>query len=286
MTSPIRIMQNATKRVADGFLAVAKHTPESHFGAPLGEVATELGGADFASSRNILVGTDPLTGKSRSFEIGDIESFPLADSSGKVIGVGFPTRQDENWVNWARADQRWSDRCYSTSEPVAVENPDGSRRLEFPEAKQAPWDSGEGQPPTYVFAHGTPDGEVAVRIPSESGETANILVDKPSFGRILAANRHYRQAIEENSRKTVAAGCYADSADAEAMASELWAAGIDTEVYAFKPATATLWWNDPTNSRVAGSWLSATTSHPSEQELLTDPITHYAPSVRKIDDSG
>ncbi|WP_040793420.1 hypothetical protein [Nocardia paucivorans] len=285
MTQPFRILQQATERLADKFLILAKNTPESHFGEPLREAASKLSGANLKARREFLTGIDPFTGTSRSFEIRHVESVPLADSNGKVIGVKFPAQQDnaDNWVRWARAERRTSDIAYSTKEPVVTPHPDGGgSRWELPEARQAPWASGDGQPPTYVFTHGNPDGERIVRELSDSGETSDIRVDGPTFGRILAANDHYRRAIEENSRITVDSTCYGDSS-AEGMTAELWKAGIDTEVYAFK--TTTYSWSIGSESHVDASTLSAITHSSAEEALLTDPITHYAPRDRKSADS-
>ncbi|MGW1737388.1 hypothetical protein ACWCPQ_01110 [Nocardia sp. NPDC001965] len=134
-----------------------------------------------------------------------------------------------------RADFRVSDTYYSTQELVITPKPDGSgHRWNLPDPVPAPWDNGEPGPPTYVFAHGTPEGKTMVRIRTDDGNTADLLVDGGSFGRILTANDHYRRAIDENSPTTVSSICYGD-ASANEMTAELWKAGIDTDVYAFNP---------------------------------------------------
>lgn len=285
MTQPFRILQQAAKRLADSLSAAAKHTPESRLGGPLGEAATKLTGAGLEARREFLTGIDLSTGTFRSFEVRHVESVPLTDSNEKVIGVCFPAQQDDahHWVRWARAERRISDSHYSTKETVITPHPDEGRvLLHFPGKTQAPWDSGQGRPPTYVIAHGSPDGETTVRIRPEGEEASTIVLDRgPAFGRILAANTHYRLSIEENSRKTVNTNCYGDSA-AEETAAELWKAGIDTDVYAFK--TKIQYWSYGKDPHIEVSTLAAVAHSPAEEALLTDPITHYAPPGRKIAD--
>lgn len=257
--------------------------PEHSAGEPLREVAAELVGKDGDAVPEILRGTDFRTGMSHSFEIGTVESVPLRDSNGKLIGVKFPAQHDnvDSWVRWANADERTSDRGYGVGVPIVTPNPNGNGvNWELPDSRDAPWDTG-GQPPTYVFAHGIPDGTVLIRASSADSTSTDFAVDGKNFGRILAANNHYRQAIEDNSQTTVSAICYGD-ASADQMTEQLWESGVDTDVFSFKVPTLN-WSVGPTQIKGEASTLSVTASNPSEEQHLADPITHRVPPRRTHD---
>ncbi|WP_280454488.1 hypothetical protein [Nocardia brasiliensis] len=105
-----------------------------------------------------------------SFEVGSVASVALPDADGKLIGVKFPSQQEtaDNWIRWAGADFRSSDRYYGIGiPPVTKVSEENQHRWELPEAEHAPWNTG-GQPPTYVFVHGTADGKGAIR--AEAGD--------------------------------------------------------------------------------------------------------------------
>ncbi|WP_280443395.1 hypothetical protein [Nocardia brasiliensis] len=266
--------------VANALVRVTKNMAESFPGEPLRESAKAFAGkdVDLASS---LTGINVGTGASHSFEISSIESVPLADAAGKIIGVKFPSQQDQtgNWVRWANADFRSSDRYFGVGEPVVTPAQDGDQvHWDLPEAKHAPWDTG-GPPPTYVFAHSTADGKVAVRSTSEDGTPTDVLVDGHTFGHVLAANNHYRQAIETNSRTTVSGICHGD-ASAQAMAEKLWESGIDTDVYSFKTG-AHSWSVGPSPTKADASTLSAVAYNPADEQHLADPITHRVPPATR-----
>lgn len=140
-----------------------------------------------------------------------------------------------------------------------------------------------GQPPTYLFGHGAPDGQVVIRTRSDDGTTADVLVDGQAFGLVLSADNHYRQAIEKNSRTTVSALCYGD-ASAEGMTERLWNAGIDTDVYSFKIGTID-WSPAPSPTEETVSTLTASADTPAEEKHLANPITHRVPPGRQTSDS-
>ncbi|WP_280454489.1 hypothetical protein [Nocardia brasiliensis] len=104
-------------------------------------------------------------------------------------------------------------------------------------------------------------------------------MDGQAFGRILAANDHYRQAIETNSRTTVSGICYGD-ASAQCMAVQLWKSGIDTEVYSFKTGAYTFSIGS-TATKADASALTAVAYEPGDEQHFADPITHHAPPTRQ-----
>lgn len=282
MTPPFQILQLAAGSMADSLLAAAKHTPERRVGEPLRGTA-KLVSADRDASHEIVMGRDALTGMPRPVKIQDVENHRLTDAAGKTIGVSFPSRQEhpDEWLKWARAKHRTSDRYYGTAEPFIVKShPDGSAQWEF-SSNVALWDTG-GQPPTYVTAHGNSDGTVRVRVDKGDGAPEDVVVEGGGFGRILVANSHFRRAIEENSTDTVPVICYGD-ASAAAVTEQLWKAGINADYYAFKEKVVTTTIESPTDVEASALWVEA--RNPADEESLANPVNHYASHHRSAGDS-
>ncbi len=142
----------------------------------------------------VFEGLDLRTGMRHEFGHSDVISEPMIDSQGKVIGPIFLSKPGDaqGLSRWARAEQRTSDEYYF--EGRQVPHPQAGQPVWFfDNPKPAPWADRTGRTPVYSFAHSSPDG-VAVNVRTALGETT-VRVDGATYGRILAANDHFRQAI-------------------------------------------------------------------------------------------
>jgi hypothetical protein len=175
-----------------------------------------------------LYGIDPKTGKRIPFQPGDVDSIPLHDSNGKLVGVSFPTKPADSTAvpQWASSNRK-SDSEYRparinpppaagpttpagapypprpgassggpaggpgparTSRPPRPARPAPKWSFDPPQA--APW-AGAGTP-IYVHAHANPK-HFAVNVNGQM-----VLVDGTTHGQVIAGNQHYQQAAGAN----------------------------------------------------------------------------------------
>jgi hypothetical protein len=187
------------------------------------------GNAGSSSGPNTLSGANRW-GFRRNFTPGDVKSIPLKDSSGKVVGVSFPSkRSDKQTVTqWAGSANRTSDRNYLKYYPK--NDPSGKTQTRVP----APWNS-----PFYVHAHANPD-QFAVKLKKkhfwETSGMRTITVDGATHGKIVTGNQHFQNASAANSnRDVVYMSCSAGSSSGNAAGSStnvLRDAGHQGNVYA------------------------------------------------------
>lgn len=269
MTQPSRILQEAVEGLARKCGNLASDPPVRRLGNRLRGIASKISGADRDTRREFLQGIDPSTETIHWFERNTPSNIPLKDSNGKVIGVKFLGEDDtpEPYVRWARAEDRRSDSIYTTGEPIDPE----SGTLSISNPTRAPWAS--DKPPAIVFAHSGPSGLTAIKVPRANAPSVELVVDGRTFGRILAANDHYRQAVEGN-KPTVDARCNG-AWSAPDVAKPVWQAGINTEWFAFK--TTTCRWDSESDFPVSTSGLAAVADSPWEEIHLKNPITHLSP---------
>jgi hypothetical protein len=174
-----------------------------------------------------LYGIDPKTGKRIPFQPGDVQSIPLHDSNGKLIGVSFPTKPADSTAvpAWAASDRK-SDSEFRPARiapppPAAPTTPAGAPypprpsgatggptgagpartsrpprparpapKWSFDPAQATPWST--AGTPVYVHAHANPN-HFAVNV---NGQT--VLVDGTTHGQVIAGNQHYQQAAGAN----------------------------------------------------------------------------------------
>ncbi len=234
----------------------------------------------------VFEGVDPQTGLVLTFGSADVHSIPLRDFYGEFIGVGFPFKKAERfmssdaegWSLWARAEYRTSDVVYFRDRPGTPDPITGEPRWNYTNATKVPWDDGTLQAPVYAFAHGDP-GKIAVGVWSGADVTPRtMIVDGPTYGRILAANEHFNRALTRSGDRpvvmmTCSAGHPSISA-AKGTAQSLWEAGVERDVYAPKGVYgSTHKWRMGT--RLEGSAISFRSETAEEQEFLKDPFVHY-----------
>lgn len=146
-----------------------------------------------------LQGTD-VHGNPVSFDATDVQSIPLKDSNGNVIGVSFPTKPSDPAAvtRWAGMN-RTSDTQFSPATPSTVSTPSGPKpSWAFAPAQNAPW-SGGGTP-VYVHAHANPN-QFAVNVNTGTASNPNwtkVRIDGTTHGQVIASNQHYQQAAGAN----------------------------------------------------------------------------------------
>ncbi|MFE9580556.1 hypothetical protein ACFYO1_29545 [Nocardia sp. NPDC006044] len=264
MSEAIRLLAEASHNLVNAVIRVTTNMAEHGPHKPLRQSVDSFVGIDIDSGASAV----------RSFGLDSVESFPLVDRAGQVIGVKFTSHEDDiaAYEHWAGAKLRTSDSSLCIGMPDVIRHPDGDR-ISWAEVRPAPWDAG-GQPPTYLFAHGNADGTVDIRSKSGDGTQTDVVVDGTTFGRVLAANSYYLHALEGNSLTTVSGICYGESL-AEGMTEHLWEAGIETDVYSFKTA-ANIYSLGTSKAHAEVSTLAAVAVDPADEQHLADPITHRA----------
>jgi hypothetical protein len=188
-----------------------------------------------------LLGTVSATGRPIIFDPQQVRVIELLDSSGRVVGVSFPTKEEDmtRVTRWFRRSNRTSDEVYrsrSASELPAV-------------LRSAPWN---GRKPFYMQAHSTAQYfQVSVRsepVEPEAGDKpANgpedvpvasrvVQVDGAVHGRLLACTEHFRRASAvDGARPVVYLSCQAGHPSGNAAslsAAVLHADGHRGSVYA------------------------------------------------------
>jgi hypothetical protein len=141
-----------------------------------------------------LVGRDPKTGQPVRFQPGDVQSIPLHDGNGKLIGVSFPTKPDDSTKvpQWAGLN-RTSDAQFSPAHqvPPPPTAPPGTKpKWAFDPPQTAPWST--SGTPVYAHAHANKNN-FAVTVNGQK-----VLIDGTTHGQVIAGNQHYQQAAGAN----------------------------------------------------------------------------------------
>jgi hypothetical protein len=179
-----------------------------------------------------LVGRDPKTGKPVQFQPGDVDSIPLHDANGKLIGVSFPTKPADSTKvpQWAGMN-RTSDGQFSPAHqvPPPPTAPAGTApKWAFDAPQNAPWSS--AGTPVYVHAHANPNA-FAVNVNGQK-----VQIDGTTHGQVIAGNQHYQQAAAANPNSPlVMMSCNSarpGGTAAEGVASYLHGHGDGRDVYA------------------------------------------------------
>ncbi|MGW3892394.1 hypothetical protein ACWD69_27245 [Micromonospora chokoriensis] len=152
-----------------------------------------------ANDPRLLAG---MTSKGRleTFRIEDVQSVPLKDSSGKQIGVIFPSRPTDvaNFTDWGAqkanlaAGKNLGGSMDVGGLKIIRQLPGKDPTLAGNEFLAAPWSRLKSDP-MFIFAHGSPDSAAVtlsngkvVNVPGAS--MAKILSDDPNFKALAEAN--------------------------------------------------------------------------------------------------
>ncbi|MGC4772939.1 hypothetical protein ACLQ25_28695 [Micromonospora sp. DT44] len=141
-------------------------------------------------------------GHLKTFHASDVESTPLVDNNGKLIGVLFPSRATDNdsFTSWARTDANLAfgrniDGTAAAPGLKAVRKlPGTDTGFAGNEFVSPPW-AGLRNDPTLVIAHGNPNG-AAVRL------TDGTVLHVPGgeFAKVL----HHNDLFDPNSKRSIA----------------------------------------------------------------------------------
>lgn len=135
-----------------------------------------------------------LNGKPFTFRPDQVQSVPLKDSNGNVVGISFPTKPTDvaAVTDWA-SKKRKSDTSY-----LAGFDPKKKKYTNT----NAPW----GQDPFYVHAHANPN-KFGVNVnTAPQGQPAKyemVAVDGKNHGQLVSGNQHFQAASQANPKQPV-----------------------------------------------------------------------------------
>lgn len=141
-----------------------------------------------------LTGNNPATNQPMTFRPDQVQSIPLRDSNGNVIGVSYPTKPTDatKVPAWAGKPNRTSDASYI---PDYNNTPGGG--------KPAPW---SGQTPFYAHAHANPNHfavNVNTAAPGQPPNYVKVHIDGTNHGNLLQSNSHFQNASGANPHRPV-----------------------------------------------------------------------------------
>ncbi len=146
-----------------------------------------------------LTGIDPKTGKKVSFTPDQVQSVPLRDSKGNLVGVSFPTKPSDPTAvpAWA-GKNRTSDQQFRPAQQTPPANPGAGPGWAFQQPQSTPW-SNTGTP-VYVHAHAN-QNSFGVNVNTGTATNPNwqtVGINGETHGQVIAANQHYQQAAGAN----------------------------------------------------------------------------------------
>ncbi|WP_157129561.1 hypothetical protein [Nocardia amamiensis] len=185
------------------------------------EFGNQIGRLSFESSPLQLSGTD-VSGRPLSFRADQVRSLRVWNEREGTMGVSFVTDPSDPMHSsvdaWSRMRIRgcdrefWSTRSDPTNnvwEPVASDD--------------APWRVGpraSTKKPVYVISHGNKRGYFVEIQDDTTGTHSKVLVDGPTYGGLVRADVHYREAASERSDGPILSmSCLTGHPDADAGSS-------------------------------------------------------------------
>ncbi|MEV1017705.1 MULTISPECIES: putative T7SS-secreted protein [unclassified Micromonospora] len=154
-----------------------------------------------ANDPTLIIGQNSK-GHLKTFHASDVESTPLVDNNGKLVGVLFPSRatDNDNFTSWARTD---ANLAFGRNIGGTAADPGTKAVRKLPgtdtgfagnEFLPPPW-AGLRNDPTLVIAHGNPNG-AAVRL--ANGKLLH--VPGGEFAKVL----HHNELFDPNSKRSIA----------------------------------------------------------------------------------
>lgn len=160
--------------------------------------------APYPSSRppnpanNPPIGTGPMqgtapNGQKYNFDANQVQSIPLKDSNGNVVGISYPTKVDDatKVSGWAGKPNRHSDGSF------IPDYASGAGKT----GKPSPWN---GKDPFYVHAHANPN-KFAVNVntapPGQPPKWEKVRVDGNTHGQLVNSNSHFQAASQANPQR-------------------------------------------------------------------------------------
>ena len=233
------------------------------------------GGSTTPQSAPTLHGTD-LNGNPVTFTPGQVQSVPLRDSNGRLVGVSFPTKAADpvDVPQWAGMNNRTSDQYYLPAKQTPSATPGGAPTWSWqPGPQTTPW--ANAGTPVYVHAHADPTGyDVQVNTGTAANPNWQVVgIDGTTHGHVIAGNQYYQQAAGANPNSPlVMMSCSAakpgGTAAADAAAA-LHAGGDTHDVYAptgtglrfMDPAANTSWYGVEETTDINGNPVPGSFQH-------------------------
>lgn len=151
-------------------------------------------------------------GKMVSFTPSEVKSIPLKGADGRVIGTAFPSKPtDEKGVTaWASNEMdvggikaKGSDFMVVPAREIPPPTGEDGRWFDYGEPQSAPWVDDimtSGRLPIYAWAHANPE-QFVVSVNKGSWlrpKWTNLHIDGDTYGRLLAADKHFTRAAGAN----------------------------------------------------------------------------------------
>ncbi|MEU7765438.1 hypothetical protein AB0B25_10010 [Nocardia sp. NPDC049190] len=245
----------AARRLAAKFTEGARtvHTNIADIADDLHAYGREMKGLDKDASRSLkaMLDREPDTpvfvysrngGRSIGLFTGDIiHSIPILGPGRKPMGVSFPSHPRDPFgvLEWSRAGLGRVAGNYGFEVGGPTVHGNFERRFGRGPRLQALWsDKAKSEAMLFSLAYAGPDG---YSISVDTGRTMKRLpVDGYNFGRILAANDHFREALraEPKSLLIQISSSPAAGSAARESARALHEAGIQLDVYASRESVA------------------------------------------------
>jgi hypothetical protein len=136
-----------------------------------------------------------------SFSPGDVQSVPLHDSNGRLIGVSFPTKPTDstNVPRWAGMNRTSDSQFSSATKPPPPQTPSGpAPSWSFQPPQTAPWAT--SGTPVYVHAHAN-QNIFAVNVNTGTAAAPNwttVRIDGTTHGQVIEGNQYFQQAAGAN----------------------------------------------------------------------------------------
>ncbi|ASO18682.1 uncharacterized protein YukE [Actinoalloteichus hoggarensis] len=161
----------------------------------------------------------------RVFPANSVASVPLTDSQGNTVGVGFPSKpQDQGvWQPWAQGQPHWN-QAYFQRDPST-----GALQ-----AAPAPWGGGvHSTSPFAAMAHSNGNQFTVTAPTGPSGQMETVFLSPEGYRQVMASNQTYQAAMSGNDRPLLLASCDAASGSgAQRFANDLRQSGDQRPVYA------------------------------------------------------